>query len=112
MLFFDSNNILTHETCSWLEAVHQIFVLKFAVKLCPVAQSIPWFDADEWSMLTCWVPDTYGRSLEFYGYVRFTLFVENAHLLYLALVEDYRILCKGLLVTSQIPFSVSTVSLA
>ena len=30
--------------------------------------------------------------------MRFTLFVENAHLLYLALVEDYRILCKCLLV--------------
>ena len=65
MLFFDSNNILTHETCSWLEAVYQIFVLKFAVKLCLVVQSISWFDADEWSMLACWIPDAYGRSLEF-----------------------------------------------
>lgn len=44
--------------------VHQILVLKLAIIFSPVAQTIPWFDAEEWSVLACWVPDTYGWSLE------------------------------------------------
>ena len=49
-------------------------------------------------MLACWVPDTYGWSLELEGYMRFALLVENAHLLNLTLVEDNSIFCESLLV--------------
>ena len=78
--------------------VHQILVLKLAIIFSPVAQTIPWLDADEWSVLACWVPDSYGWSLELEGYMRFALLVENAHLLNLTLVEDNSIFCESLLV--------------
>lgn len=98
ILFLDSDDVFTHEASSWLETVHEILVLELTVKLSPVVYAIPWLDADEWSVLACWVPDTYARGLEFEGYVRFALLIEDAYLLYLTLVEDDGIISKCLLV--------------
>lgn len=78
---------------TWLQAVHQRFILELAGVFCPVADTEPRFDADEWSVVAR-IPDTYGWSLELYGYVWLALLVEQGNLLHLTLVEDVGIVCE------------------
>ena len=92
-LFFDSDDVFTHETGTWLQAVHEILVLELAVVLSPVVKTIPRFDAHEWSVVAR-IPDTYGWSLELYGYVWLALLIEQGNLLHLTLVEDVGIVCE------------------
>lgn len=92
-LFFNSDDVFTHEAGTWLQAVHHVLILEFAGVFCPVAGAEPRLDADEWSVVAR-IPDTYGWSLELYGYVWLALLVEQGNLLYLTLVEDVGIVCE------------------
>ena len=94
-LFFDSDDVFTHEAGTWLQAVHHVLILEFTGIFSPVAGSEPWFDADEWSVVAR-IPYTNGRGLELYGYVWFALLVEQGNLLHLALVEDVGIISERL----------------
>ena len=92
-LFFYSDDVFTHETGTWLQAVHHVFILELAGVFSPIAGTEPRFDADEWSVVAR-IPDTYGWSLELYGYVWIALLVEQGNLLHLTLVEDVGIVCE------------------
>ena len=94
-LFFDSDDVFTHEAGTWLQAVHHVLILELAGVFSPVACAEPRFDADEWSVVAR-APYTYGWSLELYSYVWLALLVEQGNLLHLALVEDECIVSKRL----------------
>ena len=56
--------------------------------------SIPWLDANEWSVLASRAPDAEGGRFEIELQDAFLILVEQFHLVYLRLVEDERVVIK------------------
>ena len=59
--------------------------------------TIPRLDADEWSMLASWTPDTDGRSLDVESNNRLIVVAKEFDMLQLALIEDNSIIIEAFL---------------
>lgn len=90
----DGDGIFAHEAGSRQELVHQIFILKLTIILCPVVYAIPWLYAHKGCMLACRAPDAHSRCLDVERYHGLVVIAQQFDVPELAAVEDNGVVGK------------------
>jgi hypothetical protein len=70
------NLVFAHKTGARLKVIHQRLVLELTIEPSRITDAVPWFNADEGSLLAIGTPEGDDRCTEGNSYLRITGFIK------------------------------------